>query len=148
LLGRSKKHWSPQAPLLIDLLIRPYLLALAANRKRLIAGLNQNFEFPSLQSIMAALNRGRRSLTSKVIKPAKGLLDADAGDHEENQELASPKMLAEFALANPDAATGLDKEAIPSAAAGALAPHLDVPTVEDADCDDCARLSLAGTLDS
>jgi hypothetical protein len=40
LLGRSEENWSPQAALLIDLLIRPYLLALAANRIRLIAGLD------------------------------------------------------------------------------------------------------------
>jgi hypothetical protein len=80
---------------------------------------------------MAAPNRGRRSLSTKVIKPAKGLLDAEVSDHEEGQELASPKMLAEFALANPDAAIGLQKEAIPSAV-GALAPSLGVSTTDGA----------------
>lgn len=81
---------------------------------------------------MAAPNRGRRSLSSKVIKPAKGLLDAEASDHEDDQELASPEMLAEFALANPDAAAGeVEKEAI-SPDNGALAPSLDVPPIAGA----------------
>jgi hypothetical protein len=80
---------------------------------------------------MATLNRGRRSLSTKVIKPAKGLLDAEASDHKEDQEFASPKMLAEFALANPDAVIGIQTEAIPSVV-GALAPSLDVSTVEGA----------------
>jgi hypothetical protein len=81
---------------------------------------------------MAAPNRGRRSLSNKVIKPAKGLLDAEASDHEDDHELASPEMLAEFALANPEvAADEVEKEAIPSAD-GSLAPSLDVPPVAGA----------------
>jgi hypothetical protein len=81
---------------------------------------------------MAAPNRGRRSLSSKIIKPAKGLLDAEASDHEDDQELASPEMLAKFALVNLDAAAGeLEKEEIPPAN-GALAPSLDVPPIAGA----------------
>jgi hypothetical protein len=40
LLGRTEPHWSSEAPLMIDLLIRPYLLALADKGKRLIADLD------------------------------------------------------------------------------------------------------------
>jgi hypothetical protein len=95
---------------------------------------------------MAAINRGRRSLSSKVIKPAKALLDAEASDHEEDQELASPEMLAEFALANPDAAIGLEKEAIPSAA-GALTPSLDLPTIEGGADDGTGTGQVVGAPD-
>lgn len=40
LLGRSEPHWSPLVPTMIDMLIRPYLLALADKRKRLVADLD------------------------------------------------------------------------------------------------------------
>jgi hypothetical protein len=39
LLGRTEKHWAEDAPLLINLLIRPYLLALEGQRKRLLKDL-------------------------------------------------------------------------------------------------------------
>jgi hypothetical protein len=40
LLGRTEEHWAKDAPLLIDLLIRPYLLALEGQRKRLLKDLD------------------------------------------------------------------------------------------------------------
>jgi hypothetical protein len=40
LLGRPEEHWAKDAPLLIDLLIRPYLLALEGQRKRLLKDLD------------------------------------------------------------------------------------------------------------
>jgi hypothetical protein len=39
LLGRSEQHWAPLVPVIIDMLLRPYLIALADKRKRLIKDL-------------------------------------------------------------------------------------------------------------
>jgi hypothetical protein len=40
LLGKTEEHWAKDAALLIDLLIRPYLLALEGQRKRLLKDLD------------------------------------------------------------------------------------------------------------
>jgi hypothetical protein len=40
LLGRTEEHWAEAVPLLIDRLIRPYLLALEGQRKRLLKDLD------------------------------------------------------------------------------------------------------------